>query len=131
MTIEVTRLPGEPILIYTYPERIRSEQEVRDALEIGGSHEMEMDGDIYIIHDASRLKLDFSEMLTTLAVLTREMPNPQDMPRIRLYAVGSDQMVQMAAKASAQDQYGGLNVAMFDSLDAALADIRARIAVAS
>ena len=127
MTIEVTRLPDEPVIIYTYPEYIRSEQEVRDALNAASSYKMGHGSDIYIVHDASRLKLDFSQMLTTLATLVRETPNPQDLPRMRFYAVGSDEMVRRAAMYTAQDQYGNLDVSMVDTLDAALDDIHTRM----
>jgi len=130
MTIKVTRVPDEQIIIYDYPEHIQSEQEVHEALAESARHEMELEGNIYVVHDASRLQLDFSQMLTTLAALVRDIPNPEDLPRMRIYAVGSHEMVRMAAQASAQDQYGNLNVSMVDSLDAALDDIHGRMAEA-
>ncbi len=50
---------------------------------------------------------------------------PEDL--VRTYMVGSDELVRLAAESSAQEQYGGgIQVALYASIDEALDDIRAQ-----
>jgi hypothetical protein len=129
MAIQVERLDGEAIIVYRYPEKLESNQEIRDALVAENDIAEAMpDPVIWVIHDTSRLKIQFGRLVTALATLTREGPEGFDDPRLHVAVVSNSELIKFAAKAASQPQYGGWKAFVFDTYEQALAHTRANLA---
>jgi hypothetical protein len=134
MAIKVERLPNEPIIIYHYPEKLAANSEITEALQEAITlHQSTMDDDpiIWVIHNATQLKVDFSTVITMLATLTRDGPEGFDDPRIKAAAVTQNDLIRLVAKASRQEQYGSWYVKIFETLDEAITYAREDIAKGS
>ncbi len=131
MAIKVERLPGEPIVIYHYPEKLRATSEITEALqEAISEHQSTMDDEpiIWVIHNATALKIDFSTLITMVAALTKDGPEGFNDPRIKVAVVTQSEIIQFAAKSTRQEQYGSWNVVVFEMLEEAIDHIREDIA---
>jgi hypothetical protein len=125
MPIQVEFIEDAPITVYHYPEMLESNQELRDALEEATTHNRKLpDPVIWVIHDTSRLRINFSALIMAMVTLTREGPEGWDDPRLRVAAVSRNELIKMAARSAAQRQYGGWNVMIFDTYEEALAHAR-------
>jgi len=125
MAIQVEQLEGEAIIVCRYPETLESDQEIRGALVAENDIAQAMpDPAIWVIHDTSRLKINFGR----LATLTTEGPEGFDDPRLRVAAVSGNQLIKFAAKAASQAQYGGWQVSIFETYEEALAHAREDLA---
>ncbi len=129
MVIRVEKIKDEPIIVYHYPEKLESNQEIRDAVIEGTNLNRNMpDPVIWVIHNTSKLKLDFSTLVSGLATLTMDGPEGFNDPRLRAAAVSSSELVKLAARSASQKQYGGWQVAIFDTYEQALAHAREDLA---
>lgn len=129
MPIRVEFMKDTPITVYHYPEKLTSNQEIRDAVAEATEHNRKLpDPVIWVIHDTTHLKLDFSTLVSALVTLTRDGPEGFNDPRLRAAAVSSSELVKLAARSASQKQYGGWQVAIFDTYEEALAHAREDIA---
>lgn len=131
MAIKVERIPNEPIIIYHYPEKLTSNSEITEALQEAITlHQSTMDDDpiIWVIHNTTELKIDFSTVITMLATLTREGPEGFDDPRLKVAAITQSELIRFVAKSTRQEQYGGWNVIVFETLEEAIAHAHEDIA---
>ncbi len=129
MPIQVEFMKDEPITVYHYPEKLESNQEIRDAVIEATNHNQNLpDPVIWVIHNTTRLKLDFSTLVSALATLTMDGPEGFNDPRLRAAAVSSSELVKLAAKAAGQRQYGNWQVVIFDTYEQALAHAREDLA---
>jgi hypothetical protein len=129
MPIQVEFMKDEPITVYHYPEKLESNQDIRDAVIEATNHNRNLtDPVIWVIHDTTHLKLDFSTLVSALVTLTKEGPEGFDDPRLRAAAVSSSELVKLAAKAAGQRQYGSWQVAIFNTYEEALAHAREDLA---
>jgi hypothetical protein len=134
MSLEVELLAGEPILIVTFEEPFSVQDDVPIMLaEIKRSREQEPRQMVVVI-DMSRVELDFPDLVYGLGVsaqqIRKEKAAGARMPAKYVF-VGSDALVQLAASAMAQDQYGGIGAQLFSSRDEAIAFSRSLIALPS
>lgn len=131
MPINVERLPDQPILVVEALEPLDIAAETpamidRVAQEVGATS-----GKLYIIYDASDLKIAFSDMLFGLAEHAhRSEGSVRDTHTVTI-VVGTDEMLKLAVEALKQPQYGEVSLPMFDSRDKALAYAREHIAAAT
>ncbi|MBN1312229.1 MAG: hypothetical protein JXB30_12490 [Anaerolineae bacterium] len=129
MTIHVERLQDEAIIVYRYPEKLESNQEIRDATVAEADLVLKMpDPVIWVIHDTRRLTIDFGRLVTALVTLTTEGPEGADDPRLRVAAISSSELVKLAAKAATQKQYGNWKVSIFETYEEALMHAREDLA---
>ncbi len=129
MPVEVEFIQDAPITVYHYPERLESDQDLIDALVEATKHNQNLpDPVIWVIHNTSKLTLDFSTVVMALVTLTRDGPEGFDDPRLRIAAVSSSELVKLAARSASQKQYGGWQVAIFDTYEQALAHAREDLA---
>lgn len=123
----VSRIPDAPIIVAIFTGEVNAEmvQEMyrRSAVLI---HETGV--------PAWRIT-DFRKMETTpqdaLEVLThhasRGLPGSTTDPRIRPVIVGDNQWVQLARLTMRQEQFGGVEIPIFDTVDEALRYVRGQI----
>jgi len=131
MPIQVERLPNEPIIIYHYPEKLVTGSEITEALEEAiRVHQSTMDANpvIWVIHNTTDLKIDFSTVISMIATLTKDGPEGFDDPRLKVAAVTQSDLIRFIAKSTNQDQYGGWKVRVSESLEEAIAYAREDIA---
>jgi hypothetical protein len=130
MPILVEKLRDEPIITVTFEDPINYMAEVPEAFDailimrdaINGSPRY------FIIFDVSRVQVGIDEIVLTLgeAKQASKMRRP-DLP-LSLSIVGSGGLIEMAANAMEQAQYGAYQMPLFTSLDQALAAARAQFA---
>lgn len=81
---------------------------------------------LYSISDASQLDLSFSDLVMALAGATRTDGWKVGAPNSVTIFVGSNELVRMGREALKQQQYGAVEVELFESLDAALDWVRSQ-----
>jgi hypothetical protein len=133
MTINVEQLPDEPIIVATFVEPMNYQEEapwmfqrfveLRDAALEGYSR-------YYTIIDTNGVKAGFSEIVFMLGESRTARQNRREDRPVSLALIGSGGLMEMAAKAMSQRQYGGTGMRLFNTLDAALETIRAELAEA-
>jgi hypothetical protein len=129
MPIEVEFIGDAPITVYHYPEELESNQELLDAVVKATNHNQNLpDPVIWVIHNTSKLKINFSSLFMALVTLTREGPEGFDDSRLRIAAVSNSEMIKMAARSASQRRYGGWQVFIFDTYEEALAHAREDLA---
>ncbi|MBN1312231.1 MAG: hypothetical protein JXB30_12500 [Anaerolineae bacterium] len=129
MPIKVEFIEDMPITVYHYPEKLESNQDLRDALALATDHNRNLpDPVIWVIHNTSKLNLDFGTLVSSLVTLTKEGPEGFDDPRLRVAAVSGNELVKLAARSASQRQYGGWQVMIFDTYEEALAHAREDLA---
>jgi hypothetical protein len=129
MSYTFEKLPDEPILLSVLGEAYDvgrdasvASQQLFDLLET-------MDVPVFLVVDARDLKANFGDVVAGLGAATRgegvglKHPNVQE-----VVLVTTSGLVSMGAKALGQLQYGGLRSSVFETLDEALAYVRARVA---
>ncbi len=129
MPIQIEYMKDEPIIVYHWPEKLESNQEIRDALEESTVHARNMpDPIIWFIHDTSQLTVDFATLVSALVALTREGPEGFHDSRFLIAAISSSELIKLAARSASQKQYGSWNVSIFDTYEQALAHARVDLA---
>lgn len=127
MTYSIERLPDEPVIVVTWLQSTDVAKEAPgefaevDAL-IGP------DEKVFVINDLSALQTNFGGIVTGMAaqVLPQTPGAPSD-PRIHSILIASGALWEMAVKGAKQLQYGGLDIPLVPSREAALAYARERI----
>jgi hypothetical protein len=119
MTVEVKQLGDEPIVIATIYDPVNMETDPVENREKSNAVARKFDGPVYRITDFSNFELTFSQLVGGLA---EDIKNSED--NIRHLFVGSGDLVAMQVEAAKQDQYGGQDVKLFTSVNAAIAYAR-------
>ena len=129
MPIRVEFIEDAPITVYHYPEILESNQELLDAVTEATNHNKNLpDPVIWVIHNTTKLKINFSALIMALVTLTKEGPEGFDDPRLRVAAVSKNELIKFAAKAASQRQYGSWQVWIFETYEEALAYVREDLA---
>ncbi|MBN1679248.1 MAG: hypothetical protein JW966_03085 [Anaerolineae bacterium] len=127
MVMVVKQLGDEPIIVITVTPPFDSYKDVIQKLEAIEAIANTIDSPIiYRINDYSAVtQASLDDIMTVLARETRSgSAGSLADPRVRSVAVGSDEMIRLAATSLKQTQYGNLDVPLFESYDDALAYIR-------
>jgi len=131
MTITVERLPEEPIIIATFVEPMDYHQDTpwmfQQFIELRDT-ELEGYSRYYTIINTNGVKSGFSDIVFMLGESRAARQNRREDRPVSLALVGSGGLMEMAAKAMGQSQYGGYGMRLYTSLDTALVDIRAELA---
>ncbi len=130
MPIPVEMLADEPILLATFNEPFVPEVDMPPMLaDIKRLRELAQQ-QVSIILDVSAVDIDFTKLVMALAQAGEQIRAQQRvgaaLPDEYVF-VGSSALIQLAAEAMGQDQYGGIGGAMFASLEDALSYVRTRI----
>jgi len=123
MSFEIQQLKDEPIVVITCHNPFdftgdiaAANRQVAALLENGET--------ITRIIDFTEIEMTFANLVESLATKTREEPGSLRDPRVRTVLVGTHELVVMKAQSLRQEQYGGLDVPLFESLDEAIAHCR-------
>jgi hypothetical protein len=128
MPYKVEKIPGEPVLVFTLwgtfellEDQEKISQEISDLIK-------DIDGSYFMIDDYSGIvNVNFGDMIAVMAEQTkRNLPGSITDPRAKHVLVGSNAMIDFAAKSFNQPQYGGFTLPMYTSLDEALAYVRSQ-----
>ncbi|MBN1428557.1 MAG: hypothetical protein JXB07_09230 [Anaerolineae bacterium] len=129
MAIRVEKIENEPIIVYHWPEKLTSNQELREALEEATQYNPTIpDPVIWVIHNTGHLTIDFGTVVIALSTLTKGGPEGFNDPRIQIAAVSQSELVRLAARSASQKQYGNWQVVIFDTYEQALAHVREDLA---
>ncbi len=129
MAIKVERIEDDPIIVHHYPAKLESNQDIRDAIAAEYAIFQSLpDPIVWVIHDTTKLTIDFGTLISALVTLTREGQARPDDPRLRVAAVSRSELLKLAARSASQKQYGGWQVSIFDSYEQALAHAREDLA---
>ncbi len=123
------RFPGEPIVLITMIPPINPTEDAPQASIEALKLKRETGGHVYRILDFSQIKLTFTDLVLGMAEDAHHEGGMTD-PDVTTAFVGSGELVQLGVKSlTEQKQYGAVNpTRLFTSVDAALADVRAKIA---
>ena len=122
MGIKFNQIPGKPIVVFTVDDA----PEGNNPRQMGEAITSLLDstpGTLYRVFDFSNITPNFSNMMIGMG------SDPlRGHPRIKDILVGTAAMVQFAAGAAKQQQYGGVEVKVYPTVDEALAVIEAELA---
>jgi hypothetical protein len=130
VTITVNKQPDGPIILATFEEPVDWHTEVPDMFAQIFALRDTFEGcpKYYVIIDVSAVKVGFGEMVSALGeVRAASKKRRPDMP-IQLSMVGSGSLIEFAAKAMQQSQYGEYHSPLYTSVEKALEVIHADIA---
>jgi hypothetical protein len=125
MSYKVEMLPNEPIMVTTFEAGFDVR---RDATGVVKQMRALLDAatqPVYMLDDTINMKLNFADLVGGLAMVTRgetDVVNHRNVRRIVI--VTSSDILKFATTALKQSQYGGKEVAVYTSMDDALAAIR-------
>lgn len=126
MAVTVKRLPDEPIIIATLDGLVDAETS-REVFRETARLYADIHEHIYRITDCTLIDADFPNTLGMLIEATKGTPGSTTDPNVTVVLVGGHQLTKFYADAMAQPQFGGVKVALFSSLDEALAYVRFHI----
>jgi hypothetical protein len=129
MSTETTLLPGEPIILHKLDatfslakDMIPDSERVTKLLDSSQQP-------LYLIVDLTDVKLNFSDLVASMATATKGGKAVLRHPNIKqIIAVTTSDLLALGAKALKQAQYGQLEAQVFSSLDEALTYVRQAIA---
>lgn len=123
----IEKLPGEAITIITVNGSIlknMASQESKQAKHKVQSIVEETPGLDYLIMDLQGIELTFSELVMVLARARDQIAalggKTYIDANIRYVLVGSDDLIDLAAEALYQEQYGNIEVQVFPTVDVAV-----------
>ncbi|MBN1563255.1 MAG: hypothetical protein JXA10_05415 [Anaerolineae bacterium] len=130
MTVKIEKLPDEPILSLVYdgrmtPEDLRYTEQESVKLAAG------LEKPVYRVSDARALKMSFSDLVILMfdAARARNQPGSlADPDFVDLIIAPSEGLVAFGTKSLSQEQYGKLNIQVFDTVATAFAHAREEIA---
>jgi len=129
MPFSTRQLPGEPIVIATAHSPLKIETDMPELAKQITEFLQKIPGKIYYISDTSLLDhLEFRDVVIGMAEVTRGPAAFLSNERLQTIVVGSTQMIQLAVQSVSQEQYGGLNIVLYSSLDEAIQYARNQIA---
>jgi hypothetical protein len=128
MAYTLEKLPDEPIIILTVRDPLGTPAEHRKSHEEIVALINTIEGDVYRITDMRELNITFAQMVDRIAQEGKaRAAGAMSDERIKGIVVGSHDMVRFGTQAVSQQQYGGLKVPLFETLNEALTYARTEI----
>lgn len=123
MSISVTKMPDDAIIILTMQEPFNPAEDVMAAntatAEFLEAHSL---AKCYRIDDVRHIHIEFSDVVHGAAMAAkRGMPGSLADSRITTALVGTHEFAKLGAEAMGGNAYGNIAVDFFDSLDDAIA----------
>lgn len=120
MPIRLDRKPNEPILIATMSGDVTRE-EIQHMFQKSAELAAEIEESVlYRITDMRSAETSFPELLRILQSLAPGQPGSSSDPRFKPVLVGQNHWTKFAADALRQQQFGGVELPIFNSLAEAL-----------
>jgi hypothetical protein len=123
MSFEVQQLKDKPIVVITCHNPFDFTEDIAAANRQVAAL-LENRETITRIIDFTEIEMTFADLVESLATKTRAVPGSLRDTRVQTVFVGTHELVVMKAQSLRQEQYGGLNVPLFESLDEAIAHCR-------
>lgn len=127
MPIKVERLPLEPIIVATVYEPANPAQDASqiaaETAALIGPDEMT----VCVINDFRQMKIDFKMMMSGMSATRAERTGGVGDPRVYTILVGEGIVWEVAQKSVGKFLSNGPGVALFASMDEALAHAREKI----
>ncbi|GAB4508777.1 MAG: hypothetical protein OHK0046_02250 [Anaerolineae bacterium] len=117
----------EPIIIVNWQNPFDTTTDILESNKLVSDFANRSGTPVYRIIDTHEIDLTFGDLVHILDLKTRNEPGSLRDPRIHTVLVGTHEMVRMKAQSLSQEQYGGLNVPLFESVDDAIAYCRAQL----
>jgi hypothetical protein len=123
MAVKVERVSGKPIIIATFTGHVTVEL-VKEMFDQSAKLADEMGDHIYRVTDVSNIEMNFGDLALALATASSDkQPGSSADPRFIGMLVGSHKWSQMFADSIKQEQYGTMNIPLFEDMGAAMAHI--------
>jgi hypothetical protein len=127
MSIKVEQLPDEPIIVVTLSGDITVEV-VQDMFAQCAQLADDMGGRVYRLTDIRLTEITFPELVQVLSKISKGQPGSPSDPRICGVLLGTHGWSRFFVDSLHQEQYGQLNIPIFEEFDAALDYLREQIA---
>jgi hypothetical protein len=130
MAITIEKLPDEPILMSVYDGRLSTE-DLRYTEQESIKLAQDLKKPVFRISDARTMEVSFPDLVVLLFDAARARNNPgslSDPNFVDLIVVKPDGLVAFGTRSLGQEQYGRLNIRVFESIESALAHAREEIA---
>jgi len=122
MAYEIQRIDNKPIWVATLAEPYDSAKDAQGLDKAMADEIAGVEGKIIYIADMRKLHIRFGDIVTGLAEAFKSdsivfFTNP----RVVSLTVATDELIKMAAEAVKQDQYGGIDIKTFATVEEAIA----------
>ncbi|NDJ33806.1 MAG: hypothetical protein GYB64_04015 [Chloroflexi bacterium] len=124
MAYTLTTYPDDAMMVFEWGDHMRPEDTI-EANAAVKAFAQEVEGDFVPVHEVSRIRITFSDLVQTLAAGLRMERGITLADRHIIAVVGTGGLVNLGVQALAQRQYGGFRVWSFDTLDEAMEAARA------
>lgn len=128
MKLKVERIPDEPIIIATLSGDITPET-VMEMFAQSAYWADKLGGRVYRITDIRSTEISFPDLVVVLASCAHRQPGSPSDSRICGVLVGTHGWARFFVDSAQQEQYGQLNIPVFESLDEAMTYIREQMAL--
>lgn len=130
MPVEVTRMPNQPIIYALFTGTV-TEQDVLEVFQRSVEISVDIKGSVYRITETRDIDTTLAELMMILKQMSTGQPGSSADPRFKPVLVGTDEFIKLVSDATYQEQYGKLNLPLFENFEKALAYTEERIAHAS
>lgn len=132
MSLTITQLSDEPIIVAKFNEPFDAINDTTAVAKMLQDTLSSTSGTLCYIADMSEVQIKFSELVVGLAEAFSNKASPYANPRLRMFTIGSDELIAFGTKAaSEQAQYQKANVKLYPDMESALADARNALKAAS
>ena len=130
MPITVEPIPNEAILLATFTEPFSPNPHIREMFLAVAELRDELPGSAFcILVDVRAVKTGFGDMVMTLGEVRQAIKTAPESDRdVVLAMIGSGGLIELAANAMKQAQYGNWTMPLFSSLEDAIAYAKSRVA---
>jgi hypothetical protein len=126
MSFKATRLPNEPIIVVEMDDTFKSIDETPKTF-VSVDTLIGTDQSVFLIYWITLTKIPFTDIVPALAEQTRKIPGSASDPRVKkVIVVGDHPMIKLSSGFLKQAQYGKIEIAVFSTLDEALAFARSQ-----
>jgi hypothetical protein len=130
MPVQITRMDGEPIVHCLVTGDVTA-AEIAEMFARCAELADDVPGRVYRITEIRDITVRFYDVMIILKQMSDGRPGSTTDPRFFGVMVGTDEMVELVASSSHQEQYGRMNVPLFCCLDDALDFVREKMAAES
>lgn len=116
----IEQIGEDPIFVVSFNPEAKGLECTRDMAALLRENLDRLNNKLYVVIDIRNFPLDFFTLLTMLAE-SRSEENKYFDGKLARWIVGSGKMVEMAANATSQSQYGGHGMHIATSIEEALA----------
>lgn len=122
MPITINRIQDEPIIVSTFTGKLKAEDLAAYFFHLQPVLDM-MEGHVYLISYIPDVHFNLDDLLEMLHFAKPYYAAAEENPLQTILFVGSSALVHVYQQALAKPEFGGVNIPMFTTLEAAFACI--------